>query len=689
MTLLELERLFGQCPSHRIDHGRNTAKWYKVAIIHGIFVPGLILTFRNTFSKPYQELIQILTAEKQPEIQKLFSHISSWLSCLFPQYPLRKFLAGLFVDFFIHCPNVAQRYVDWIKKLAQDAYQKFIVMDPDFFSQLYYDLFSDSSARKEQGQFFTSQAMAAIMANLAKQHSISPGDVLRALEPAAGTGILALAIKTQFPQSEIDLLESDPILDAMARIQFACHAALVCDNSLDYQQIWNQYRIRLCRDSLSLLRRGRNARQRYHLVIANPPYIGYNQASKQKNSFLARIQRKEILLSNIYGSNLHSLPGRGKKYAPKPNLYAFFLAQGLSLLENEGILIFLIPVTLISSQDLDTMRFQLSHFYTILGIYFASTPKFYDTRTKKAVHTSSMLLVIRNKKPDPTHEVSLFLLHADQSLEKLDVVEIQPQYRLKQKNLADSCDSWNFLLFSDHERKLLSIYQENSSSCSQYFDHSRSIQHFSSLFYFDKGVVYPKSPITKPVVQQNQGYYEISPLRYSLYLGLNAKSKFVPLADIRYPQGSQGAVLLQCKYKIIWRYMNPDCFYFSDQPVVCNYNFAWIASDHFKEMLYLWALLNGVLSRKVLRFTSSIPFEKDRLMGIGILKKKFQVPLTATSLESSLKLEFIALAERLFEIEKNLFLSSGLEDRPQERTLLRDQMQGLEFRLYKFHREWL
>jgi hypothetical protein len=66
-------------------------------------------------------------------------------------------------------------------------------------------------------------------------------------------------------------------------------------------------------------------RRRFDFVIGNPPYIGYNEASKSVDVKLFQMMKEgSVKLSNIYGWNLHSAPGRQKKYPPKPNLYAFF-----------------------------------------------------------------------------------------------------------------------------------------------------------------------------------------------------------------------------------------------------------------------------------------------------------------------------------------------------------------------------
>jgi len=77
-------------------------------------------------------------------------------------------------------------------------------------------------------------------------------------------------------------------------------------------------------------------RRRFDYVTSNPPYVGYNEASKQKVLVIKFIQEKKAQMSNIYGVNLNTVPGRIKAYAPKPNLYAFFIALGMALLKDGG-----------------------------------------------------------------------------------------------------------------------------------------------------------------------------------------------------------------------------------------------------------------------------------------------------------------------------------------------------------------
>ena len=106
-------------------------------------------------------------------------------------------------------------------------------------------------------------------------------------------------------------------------------------------------------------------RKRFDFVIGNPPYVSYNECSKQGLLSFDLIKKGEMKLNDIYGINLHSIPEHRKKYSPKPNLYAFFVALGLALLKDGGRLCYIIPQTILTAGDLDVLRYHLAMFNTI------------------------------------------------------------------------------------------------------------------------------------------------------------------------------------------------------------------------------------------------------------------------------------------------------------------------------------
>ena len=74
-------------------------------------------------------------------------------------------------------------------------------------------------------------------------------------------------------------------------------------------------------------------RRRFDFVIGNPPYIGYNQASKSVGVKLFRMMKEDsVKLSDIYGWNLHSAPGR-QKSTPETESLCLLYCVGIRLAE--------------------------------------------------------------------------------------------------------------------------------------------------------------------------------------------------------------------------------------------------------------------------------------------------------------------------------------------------------------------
>ncbi|GAJ17107.1 unnamed protein product, partial [marine sediment metagenome] len=146
-------------------------------------------------------------------------------------------------------------------------------------------------------------------------------------------------------------------------------------------------------------------RRRFDYVIGNPPYVGYNECSKQKVLIFELMKQGKASLNNIYCVNLHSIPNHQKKYPPKPNLYIFFIALGIALLKDDGKLSYIIPQTILSAGDLDVIRYRLAKFTTIEKIITFSGKMFIGRGIKqnKPVATSSLIFVLNRKMPSSLH----------------------------------------------------------------------------------------------------------------------------------------------------------------------------------------------------------------------------------------------------------------------------------------------
>ena len=373
-------------------------------------------------------------------------------------------------------------------------------------------------------------------------------------------------------------------------------------------------------------------RRRFDFVIGNPPYIGYNVCSKQKTLFFELMKQGKASLNNVYGVNLHSTPDAQKKYAPKPNLYTFFLSLGIALLKDNGKLCFIIPQTLLTAGDLDVMRYHLAKFTTIEKIITFSGKMFVGRGLKqdKPVPTSSLIIVICRKTPSTLHKVEIINYNHQN-----DGIEVTLQNILSGKNiekkevmqgkLFQSLTNWNFIRQSKSFISLYEEYKRNSDDISVYYEHVLAERKFGKRFYFDKGLVFPKNSIIQRSDMKKGDYYNLIDLNKNAY-SISLTDEAVEKGDIRIPHGSQGLDVFNKRYKIVWSYMNYDHFYFTDKNIMISFNYVIISSDHEDELIYLFSLLNSEVIRMAIDINVCSEQEKDILLGIKSIKEYVRVP---------------------------------------------------------------
>jgi len=378
-------------------------------------------------------------------------------------------------------------------------------------------------------------------------------------------------------------------------------------------------------------------RRRFDYVIGNPPYIGYNELSKQGVLIYELIKKHKVNLNNIYGVNLHSIPGGRKKYPPKPNLYVFFTALGIALLKNEGKLCFIIPQTLLTAGDLDVIRYHLSKFTTIEKIITFTGKMFVGRGIKqnKPIPTSSLIFVVSKKKPlddkrvevinykdsSDTIEVILQNIINDNKTEKID------RKLISQKILSQNTTNWNFIKQTDKFIEFYNNYKLNSDNINIYYEHDLAQLKFGDRFYFDIGFILDSAEISK--TKNSNNYYEL--LDFKTFYGY---SRFIPTlyypkdkTKIKLTKNNQGYITLEKKFKIIWSIKNPNRFYFTKRPIIFNMGKASIiCSDNKNEILYLFALVNSNITKIILEEHLKHEQEKDYLIPIKSIKEYIRVP---------------------------------------------------------------
>lgn len=386
-------------------------------------------------------------------------------------------------------------------------------------------------------------------------------------------------------------------------------------------------------------------RRRFDYVIGNPPYIGYNESCKQNILFTELIKTKKLSMGNIYGVNLNTVPDRIKPYSPKPNLYSFFTALGLGLLKDNGKICYIIPQTILTANDLDVLRYHLAKYTTINKIITFAGKMFIGRgiKQKKPVATSSLIFVLQKQKPDSNHEVTIinYKEYKTTDFEKYLQSRNKDVKRIKQKELENKVENWNFIKQDDIYLELLNEYNSKSLSVD---DYRLSLKDYDEIM-FDKGLVFKEKDIVN----------EISDFRLiasSDTYKPRLLSKYIPEKKLTFPSGAQGIKVYKNKFKIIWSYTKLK-YYFSSDKIMIGSNWLIISSNNKNELLFFLSLLNFKLNKHILESYAKSSSEKLMIVSIKSIKQFIRVPKITTK-NQHIKDEIIRSTEDLLEIENTM-----------------------------------
>ncbi len=369
------------------------------------------------------------------------------------------------------------------------------------------------------------------------------------------------------------------------------------------------------------------------------------------------MKQRKMKLSDVYVVNLHSTPENPKRYAPNPNLYAFFVALGIALLKDHGRLSYIIPQTMLFAGDLDVLRYHLAKFTKIEKVITFSGKMFIGRGLKqnKPIHTSSLIFVIERVVPPLLHKVEIINYNdpdsdVEEGLRDIQMDKKVTKSKILQSDLLKNVSNWNFIKQSKEFIDLYSEYKRVSEDISIYYNHVLASMTFKSKFFFDRGVKYPRNKVKSIRELNSVEYYFIPGKNKGVYfqqksnLGIDRK-----LLD--FPFGSQGEEVYRRKYKILWSYINYDRFRFSDENLVIDYNSVLITSDNKAELLFLFSLFNSKITQRILNALFRNENEKDILIGIKIIKEFIRVP-RITDDNRYIKNLIINFTELLLDLEK-------------------------------------
>lgn len=405
----------------------------------------------------------------------------------------------------------------------------------------------------------------------------------------------------------------------------------------------------------------RIARRRFDFVIGNPPYIGYNEASKSVGVKLFKMMKEEasVKLSNIYGWNLHSAPGRQKKYPPKPNIYSFFMALGFALLKDNGRFCYIIPQTLLTEPDYDVVRYHLSHDYTIESLITFAGKLFVGrgTRQRKEVETSSLIILATKKQPPADHAVECVQLQQTDGDVRDVIANLRKNRRsfarsVPQSELRENVDNWNFITWDAAHAKLYTLYKKHSESMMVYSEHRLAQTRFGNSFFFDVGFVLDPE---KQSDEHGKGMWGLVNFKDFVNFTNFRPSTFYPSSqdDIHLPKNSQGYQALSPTHKLLWEKSRRIKFYYTDASVVPSMSHCQIiSSDNRDEIFFLFAVLNSSITRRIFEAMFSLGNEKvGMFVVVSRIKDFVRPPLIDTPEKEANKKKIIELVGKALAME--------------------------------------
>ena len=247
----------------------------------------------------------------------------------------------------------------------------YIVEKTDKFISL-----KSKSARKSFGQFFTSKTTARFMA---KQFIIPKKEVIKVLDPGAGSGILSAALIEMIEQcsshiKEIELTCYETNIDVIPLLESNIeYMKRVAKTKLTVKVIKNNYLLSQSDDFADNLMVSINP-EKFDLIIGNPPYFKLPKEAPEA------ISMQEI----CYGA---------------PNIYFLFAAMSLFNLHENGEMVYIIPRSWTSGAYFSHFRKYLLEYGRLTDIHiFKSRKKVFD---KEDVLQETMIIKLKKTNVTP------------------------------------------------------------------------------------------------------------------------------------------------------------------------------------------------------------------------------------------------------------------------------------------------
>lgn len=270
-------------------------------------------------------------------------------------------------------------------------------------------LIKEASKEKLRGGFYTPEPIASFVLKWA----FNGNKQLDILEPSCGDGVFLEEIqKGDYEYNSVTAIEFD---------EFEAEKSKKI--GLDKTNVINADFHDFCI----------NTKQKFDLVVGNPPYIRYQYFDKEQQEFASNIFDKAKL-----------------KYSKLTNAWVSFVVGSSLLLKEKGKIGFVLPAEILQVSYAQPLREFLAHFYNKINIVSFEKLVFPDIQQE-------VVLLLCEKNNSKTHLIEHLELKDAEELEKLDVSKLKSP----KKKIDFKSNKWTFYFLEQNEIDFLEKLQND------------------------------------------------------------------------------------------------------------------------------------------------------------------------------------------------------------------------------------
>ncbi|MGG8497910.1 Eco57I restriction-modification methylase domain-containing protein [Tenacibaculum sp. TC6] len=269
-------------------------------------------------------------------------------------------------------------------------------------------LIKNASKEKLRGGFYTPAPIASFIFKWA----FNGNNKLDILEPSCGDGVFLEEINNKnYKYNSITAIELDTVEADKAK-----------NIGLKKTKIINTDFHDFCI----------NTKQKFDLVIGNPPYIRYQYFDKKQQEFASQIFEEA-----------------GVKYSKLTNAWVSFVVGSSLLLKEEGKIGFVLPAEILQVSYAQSLRGFLGSFFNKINIISFEKLVFPDIQQE-------VVLLLCEKNKTNNHHIEHLELKDAEELKHLDVFKLKSP----KKQIDFKSNKWTFYFLEQHEIDFLEKFQK-------------------------------------------------------------------------------------------------------------------------------------------------------------------------------------------------------------------------------------